>query len=167
MSGRRRGLRPAGAMLGRAMRKVGGGPDPSVAAAREAWTATVGDAVSAAAQPVRRARSGVVTVACSDASWAAELRARSDELIDLVRGALPDDAEPLSGLRFIVADRPPGDEPPPAPRPIRPTEAERNRGEALVSGVDDDALRALLARAAATSVARERKTREMPANSDQ
>ncbi|MGI9539202.1 MAG: hypothetical protein ACR2N6_03525, partial [Miltoncostaeaceae bacterium] len=98
---------------------------------------------------------------------AAELRARSDDLLELVRGALPADAEPVEGLRFIVADRPPGDEPPPEPRPIQPTEAERDRAEGLVSDVGDEDLRTVLARAAAASVARERATREMPANSDQ
>ncbi len=167
MARRRGGLRPAGAVLGRAMRRVGGGPDPALGPIREAWSSTVGDAVRRAAQPVRRARNGVVTVACADAAWAAELRARSDDLIELVGAALPPDAETVSGLRFIVADRPPGEEPAPERRPIRPTEGERARAEELVSGVDDDALREVLARAAAASAARERMTAEIPAKGDQ
>jgi hypothetical protein len=103
---------------------------------------------------VRRTRAGVLTVACSDAAWAHELRMRSQELLERVTAACPDAG--VAGLRFVVADhvaveRAP-EAPPPAPPPA-PTAAQRAAARAAAAGLADERLRDLVARAAAASAA--------------
>jgi hypothetical protein len=104
---------------------------------------------------VRRSRAGVLTVACSSASWAHELSARRLELAAALAERCPEAG--VSGLRFAVADhalRPAAPPAPPPPGPPDPGPAERAAGAAAAAGVDDPALRDLIARAAAASAAR-------------
>ncbi|MEW6581385.1 MAG: DUF721 domain-containing protein [Actinomycetota bacterium] len=149
---RRRDPVAVGDMLGAWRRRGEGAQDPALDAVRAAWPAAVGDAVAARAQPVRRSRAGVVTVACADAVWAQELASRGEDIADQIRAAAPD--ADLAGLRFVADEhalRAPGAPPPapPAPPPLRPDEIAA--AAHLVDGVQDPRLRELLARIAAAS----------------
>jgi predicted nucleic acid-binding Zn ribbon protein len=157
---RRREPLPAAAAVARFRRRAGGdgGAGAQVAAAALAWADVVGTAAADHSAPVRRSRAGVLTVACSSASWAQELSARRAELADRLARRCPDAG--VSGLRFAVADHAlPARAPeatPPAPPPADPSAAERAAGTAAAAGVSEPALRELVARAAAASAARRR-----------
>ena len=114
---RRRRREPASAadVLARFRRRAGGGSGAGAetAAAALAWADVVGRAAADHSVPVRRSRAGVLTIACSSASWAHELSARRAELAARLAERCPDAG--VSTLRFAVADhavRPP----PPPPR---------------------------------------------------
>jgi hypothetical protein len=146
-------------VLARFRRRAGGSPGAGAeaAAAALAWPDVVGRAAADHSVPVRRSRAGVLTVACSSASWAHELSARRSELAARLAERCPEAA--AASLRFAVADhalRPAG--PPPAAPPPRPhpSAAERAAGAAAAAEVGDPALRDLVARAAAASAARRR-----------
>ncbi len=155
---RRREPQPAAAALARFRRRAGPGPGAGgeVAAAALAWPDVVGRTAADHSVPVRRSRAGVLTVACSSASWALELSARRGELAPRLARRCPE-AE-VSGLRFVVADHvvpPPPPEPVPAAPPrAAPGAAELEVGAAAAAGVHEPALRDLVARAAAASAAR-------------
>ncbi|HMO01035.1 MAG TPA: DUF721 domain-containing protein [Miltoncostaeaceae bacterium] len=146
----------AAEMLGRFRRRSGGPPAGGAGALAEAWRAVVGPAVADHTAPLRRSRAGVLTVACSSASWAQELTMRRDELVRLLAGAAPDAG--VTGLRFSVADHVPAGEAPappaPAPPPPAPGARERAVGEDAAAGIADPAVRDLVARAAAAAEAR-------------
>ena len=126
---------------------------PAAAAAAE-WSGVVGEVAAAHSVPVRCTRAGVVTVACSDASWAHELSTRREELTARLLASCP--GQGIVGLRFAVADHAlalaPTPPPPVAPPP--PTAAQRAFAAAAAADVSDPVLRALVARAAAASAAR-------------
>lgn len=72
---RRRGPRPvAGAISGL---RDAWAPDTALAGVQRSWEEVVGKRVAAAATPVSE-RGGVLTVACTDATWAHELDLMSD-----------------------------------------------------------------------------------------
>ena len=158
---RRRRREPASAadVLARFRRRAGGGSGAGAetAAAALAWPDVVGRAAADHSVPVRRSRAGVVTVACSSASWAHELSARRAELAARLAERCPGVA--VSGLRFAVADHAVG--PPPAPpreppAPAVPSPGERDAAAAAATGIREPALRSLVVRAAAASAARRR-----------
>jgi Dna[CI] antecedent, DciA len=142
-------------MLGRYRPKSAKGPQADIVALQAAWPGVAGAAVAANALPLRRTRAGVVTIACSSASWAHELAAHSDRLVDGLTGA--SDVEVVD-LRFIVADHAlidpagTGTAPPIPPEP--PTALERHQAQELVGPVEDPDLKDLLTRAAAAAVKR-------------
>ncbi len=144
-------------MLGRYRPRSANGPQSDIVALQAIWPTVAGAAVAANAMPLRRTRAGVVTIACSSASWAHELAAHSDRLVNGLRGAT--DVEVID-LRFIVADHaviaPPGSAPP-APRetPRAPDPDAHRRAVELVGEVTDDRLRDLLTRAAARALDRD------------
>jgi predicted nucleic acid-binding Zn ribbon protein len=161
---RRREPQPAASVLARFRRRAGGGaagtgaPGAAVAAAALAWPDVVGRAAADHSVPVRRSRAGVLTVACSSASWAMELSARRAELAPRLARLCPDAG--VTALRFAVADHvlpPPAPQPDPVSPPrAAPGPAEREAGTAAAAGVREPALRDLVARAAAASAARRR-----------
>ena len=158
---RRRRREPASAadVLARFRRRAGGGPGAGAqtAAAALAWPDVVGRAAADHSVPVRRSRAGVLTIACSSASWAHELSARRAELAARLAERCPDAG--VSTLRFAVADhavRPPPPPPRAAPPPAAPSPAERDAAAAAATGIGEPALRELVARAAAASAARRR-----------
>jgi hypothetical protein len=114
-----------------------------------------GEEVARFSTPLRRSRAGVLTIACSDGTWAQELSARHDMLIDGLRREAPDIV--LSKLRFSISESatraPVSDDrrepPPPPPGPAAEAAARR-----LVEGIDDERLRELLQRAAAQGLQR-------------
>ena len=158
---RRRRREPASAadVLARFRRRAGGGSGAGAptAAAALAWPDVVGRAAADHSVPVRRSRAGVLTIACSSASWAHELSARRAELAARLAERCPDAG--VSTLRFAVADhavRPPPPPPRAAPPPAVPSPAERDAATAATTGIGEPALRELVARAAAASAARRR-----------
>lgn len=147
---------PAAEVLAR-FRRRSGGPAPGGALTRvaAAWPGVVGTAVAAHSAPMRRTRAGVLSVACSSASWAHELSARREDLLARLAEACPD--EGLTGLRFTVADHAfggPGAAAPAPPLAPTPSAADRASGAAMAAEVEDPRLRALVARAAAAAAAR-------------
>jgi hypothetical protein len=132
-----------------------GVPDAgALAAIVAAWPRAVGDAVARAAWPLRLGRDGTLHVACVSSTWAFEL----DRMADDIRRAL--EAQALSAvperLRFA-----PG--PVPAPGPpeetgippaVEPTAEQREEASRLARAVEDDELRAIIARGIAASLAR-------------
>ena len=122
-----------------------------------AWPGVVGVAVAAHSAPMRCTRAGVLSVACSSSSWAHELSARREDLLERLVAACPDAG--LTGLRFSVADHAFGGAGEATPRPPlapSPTRADRAAGEALAEGVQDARVRELVARAAAAAAARQK-----------
>ncbi|MDH3724696.1 MAG: DUF721 domain-containing protein [Thermoleophilia bacterium] len=141
--------------LGRFTRPGGAPEGAGITLLRERWPAVAGEEIARFSTPLRRSRAGVLTIACSDGTWAQELSARHDMLIDGLRREAPD--IPLSRLRFsisesaarqpVVDDRP--EPPPPPPGPAAKAAARR-----LVEGVEDERLREVLQRAAAQGLER-------------
>jgi hypothetical protein len=150
---------PIGEHVGRELRRFG----PAAAGMAEivaAWPATVGEAIADNAWPARLGRDGTLHVATSSSAWAFELAQLAPDLLERLRGSVPDDAP--RALRFAPGPLPEGsqgaaEEPPAAP--VEPGPADRERAEALVAGIGDDDLRRLVARAAAASLARSRSGR--------
>jgi predicted nucleic acid-binding Zn ribbon protein len=98
----RRAPRSLAAALGEALERAE--PATLLAAVQSAWAEAVGEAIAREAVPVRE-RDGVVTVACSSASWAQELDLLGARILEQVRSKLPPESS-LEGLRFITSADP-------------------------------------------------------------
>jgi predicted nucleic acid-binding Zn ribbon protein len=120
--------------------------DPLVAAVRGVWAEAVGEAVARNTAPARLS-GGAVVVACSSASWSAELALLAPAVAERLREALGREVE----LRFEVGDVSAPDEPQArvaaAPAPGAAAEARR-----LASEVSDAGLRESLERAIARTL---------------
>lgn len=81
----RRAPRPLAAALAELVRTLE--PASDLAAVQAAWAGAVGPAVAAHASPVAE-RGGVLTVACDEAVWAAELELMGPELVDRLEASL-------------------------------------------------------------------------------
>jgi hypothetical protein len=136
-----------------------GMPDPGpLDAIAAVWPAAVGDAVARSAWPRRLARDKTLHVATVSSTWAFELDRLAPELLERLATALharPGAIVPVS-VRFApgpVPEPPPAEpnQPPPAGAVDEQTSAA---GAALAAPIADEALRALIARAAAASLAR-------------
>ena len=132
------------------------GPSAAMAEIVAAWPGAVGEAIAENAWPARLTRDGTLVVNASSSVWAfeltqlsADIRARLGEALgdtvpkalSFVPGRLPErgTAEPVGTERAA---------------PPEPSQAEREEGARLAEGIEDDALRAVVARAAAASLAR-------------
>jgi hypothetical protein len=132
------------------------GPAGAIGEVVAAWPDAVGEAIAREAWPARIARDGTLLVATSSSVWAHELTQLEETVIGRLREALGETAP--ARLRF-AAGRVPGPagerseetlhEPPPPPS----KEAERV-GREVASAIEDEELRALVARAAARSLSR-------------
>lgn len=121
-----------------------------MAALVDAWAAVIGR--GPASVPLRQSRSGVLSVACRSASAAQTLAARADQLLHALN---THSGAHLRALRFVVADHViPAVPTPTRVAPVTPSAQAQATAKGLVSGVDDDRLRALLERAAAVSIQR-------------
>jgi len=115
------------------------------------WEGAVGPEIARNAWPARFQRDGTLIVHCQDAIWAFELGNRAAEISPRLPASPP--------LKFL-----PGPLPEPGPRAPAETAAqgpeatleERSRASAWAAGIEDEALRELVARAAAASLARHR-----------
>ncbi len=126
------------------------------------WQEAVGDAVARNAWPLRTARDGTLHVATASATWAHELDMLQATILEALRERLGDAAP--TRLRFAAG---------PVPEPETPSEAVGTspRGPlevppeiaaeaaAAVSEIDDEELRALVARAARASLLKARSGR--------
>jgi hypothetical protein len=132
------------------------GPSAAMVEIVAVWPDAVGEAIAENAWPARLTRDGTLVVHASSSVWAFELtqlagdiRARLGEALgdsvpkalSFVPGRLPErgTAEPAGA----------GQAPPP-----EVSDAQRAEGERLASGIGDEELRAVVARAAAASLAR-------------
>jgi len=123
------------------------GPAAGMADLVKLWPQAVGEAIAQNAWPARIGRDGTLHVHTADAIWAFELGHRSQEIagrvgvqrIRFAPGPIPEPfAEPEAERRSI-------------PRPSR--EHVRQAAE-LTAAIDDEELRATVARAIAASLAR-------------
>jgi hypothetical protein len=120
-----------------------------------AWPAAVGPTVARNAWPARLARDGTLHVNAVSSTWAFELGRLAATILEQLRPELGETTPPA--LKFA-----PGPVPEPEPEsagqraPRRPEPGPEHRAEAaeLAAGIEDEDLRALVARAAAASLAR-------------
>jgi hypothetical protein len=126
----------------------------------EAWPAAVGDAIARAAWPARLARDGTLHVATVSSTWSFELGRLAAEIAGRLSAALGEDAP--TALRFAPGRVPEPPAPAAAERPAgvpEPTASERAEAARLAAPIADTDLRALVARAAAASLAAGRSNR--------
>ena len=103
----RRNPRPISAALPAVLERTA--PQTLLAAVQLAWPAAAGPAIDRVASPVSE-RDGVVTVTCGSASWAEQLDLLQGELMAKLQAAMGE-AQEVRGLRFRVAEQPPGGRP--------------------------------------------------------
>jgi hypothetical protein len=120
----------------------------------EVWTAAVGDSIARNAWPARIARDGTLHVAASSSAWAFELGLLEAEIRSGLETALGSSVPPR--LRFA-----PGRLPEPAAEapndrsfePPRPTREDWREAAELAAAIEDENLRKIVAKAAASSLA--------------
>jgi hypothetical protein len=118
------------------------------------WPEVVGEAMARNAWPARVARDGTLHVATSSSAWAFELTHLQGEIGDRLAAALGDLAP--KRLRFAPGRLPERGPEQPAEGERRVTEpgpVERRRAAEIAATISDEQLRALVARAAAASLA--------------
>lgn len=131
------------------------GPVGNMARVTELWPAAVGPAVAAHAWPARVGRDGTLQVNTDSSAWAFELSQLAPAVLDQLRAALGDDAP--AGLRFApgpLPERSAGETEAVGSTRPQPSHAERAAAHELTRPIEDADLRALVARAAAASLAR-------------
>ncbi|MDQ6775436.1 MAG: DUF721 domain-containing protein [Actinomycetota bacterium] len=74
-------------------------PDTLLAAVQRVWTATVGETIAEAGQPIAE-RGGVLTVSCSASVWAQELDLMAPAILERLNEALPSGG--LDRLRCVA-----------------------------------------------------------------
>ena len=127
------------------------GPQAGMAQLLAAWPAAVGEGIARNAWPARFQRDGTLIVHVSSAAWSFELAQlaptilerlgeRSPKALKFVPGPLPE-----LPVEEAAATRPP---PPP------PTPEQEAAAAELVTPIDDENLRKIVAKAAALSLAR-------------
>jgi hypothetical protein len=139
-------VEPLGDELRRELRRHG--PNAALGEVLAAWEAAVGPEIARNAHPARFQRDGTLVVHCKDAIWGFELQSRAAEIGPRLPGAPP--------LKFLPGPLPePGAEPQqPAPGPPAATLEQRAQASEWASAIEDPALRELVAKAAAASLAR-------------
>jgi hypothetical protein len=130
-------------------------PAPGLLELVAVWPRAVGPEIARNAWPARISRDGTLHVATSSSTWAFELKHLEADVLQRL-GTLLGEVVPKQ-LRFA-----PG--PLPSPAPELPQEATRQaagvrpetrtQAESLAAGIEDEELRRLVARAAATSLER-------------
>ena len=133
------------------------GPAEGMTEIVRAWRDAIGDQIARNAWPARLARDGTLHVATASSTWAFELAQLEPKLLERLREALGE-AAPAS-LRFA-----PGKLPEPSMEDLRvtrtpppePTGEERELAAAMVSGIEDETLRKIVAKAALASLAKAR-----------
>jgi hypothetical protein len=120
-----------------------------------AWPDLVGEQIARNAWPSRLGRDGTLHVATSGSAWAFELTQLAPELLARLREGLGEAAP--QALRFGPGKLPeawPERDAPPARPAVRPSAADTERASELVSAIEDENLREVVAKAAAASLAR-------------
>jgi hypothetical protein len=125
------------------------GPQGAISRLVEAWPGAVGPDIARNAWPARVQRDGTLVVHAKDAVWGFELGQRAAEISSRLPGSPP--------LKFVPGPVPePAGETPSAAPPARleATLEQAREAARLAAGIEDDELRALVARAARASLAR-------------
>jgi hypothetical protein len=143
---------PLGEDVRRELARFGGGG--SIGDIVAAWPGAVGEGIAAKAWPSRVGRDGTLRVATASSAWAFELT----QLSGMIERRLRDILGPAAptGLRFAPGNLPEGGAEdvkraqPSVPR-VRPEQLAE--GERLAAAIEDPALRGVVARAAAASLA--------------
>jgi len=133
------------------------GPAEGMTDVVRAWPEAVGDQIARNAWPARLARDRTLHVATASSTWAFELAQLEPKLLERLRNALG--AAAPEALRFA-----PGKLPEPSAderesvraAPPEPTDDERELAAALASGIEDESLRKIVAKAALASLGRTR-----------
>jgi predicted nucleic acid-binding Zn ribbon protein len=145
-------MEPLGPELDRELRRLGS--SGALSELVRAWPRLVGEAIARNAFPARLTRDGTLRIHTSSSTWAFELTQLAAEIEARLREELGEQA-PVR-LRFVPGPLPSstsGSVPEPASgRPSIGAEQRRQAAE-LARGIDDPALRELVARAAAASLA--------------
>jgi hypothetical protein len=131
------------------------GPAEGMTDIVRAWPDAVGEQIARNAWPARMSRDGTLHVSTASSTWAFELQQLEPKLRDRLADALGEAAP--KGLRFA-----PGKLPEPSADdgiqgrvpPREPTPEERELADALASGIEDESLRKLVAKAALASLSR-------------
>jgi hypothetical protein len=131
------------------LERLGGPAGGGLAELAAAWPAAVGNAIAANAWPARFTRDGTLVIHTSSSTWAFELGQLEQELRERLGPLAP------ASLRFVPGPipEPVGTAPILCQSRVVPGPEDVRRGEAIARGVEDAALRELVARAAAASLA--------------
>jgi hypothetical protein len=120
-----------------------------------AWPAAVGDSIARNAWPARVSRDGTLHVATSSSAWAFELGLLEADIRGRLAATLGVSAP--SALRFApgTLPEPAGASPEHAVRtPPKPTPEDRREAARIASSIEDENLRKIVAKAAASSLAK-------------
>ena len=132
------------------------GPGGAMADVVSAWPDAVGPAIAENAWPSRVARDGTLVVTTASSVWSYELTKLEETVRGRLAAALGAKAPPR--LRFVVGRLPERATAEPVTNPRRTVpevrEADRREGERIAAPIANDELRALVAKAAAVSLAR-------------
>ena len=131
------------------------GPAEGMTEIVRAWPAAMGEQIARNAWPARISRDGKLHVATASSAWAFELAQLEPKLLERLGEALGDRAPP--GLRFAPGKIPelsPEDDAGASKALREPTAEERELAAAMASGIEDETLRKIVAKAVAASLAR-------------
>jgi hypothetical protein len=131
------------------------GPAAGMTEIVRSWPDSVGAEIARNAWPARLSCDGTLHVATSSSAWAFELAQLEPKLLERLAERLESDLP--RALRFA-----PGKLPEPAPDAVEgapkqgpaPSAEARRRGEELAAVIEDENLRKIVAKAAASSLAR-------------
>ena len=143
---------PIGATVRAELRRFG--PAGTLGEIVAAWPDAVGPAVAANAWPARRSHDGTLHVAASSSVWACELTQLEATIRDRLAERLG--AEAPERLRFAVGRLPApaaGDATSSERTAPEVSSAHRVEGKEIAAPIENEELRALVARAAAASLA--------------
>jgi hypothetical protein len=146
-------MEPIGPEVSRELGRFG--PAAGMSELVAVWPAAVGETIARHAWPARLGRDGTLHVATSSSSWSFELAQLAGALLERLREQAP--AAAPAALRFAPGRLP--ERSPVAPAGgaatrVEPSPEERELAAALTAGIEGAELRALVARAAAASLAR-------------
>ena len=131
------------------------GPQAGMAELLAAWPAAVGEGIARNAWPARFQRDGTLLVHVTSSAWAFELAQLAPTILERLRADVPEAAP--KALKFVPGPLPelPVDEGAETrPAPPRPTSQHEAAAAELVTPIEDENLRKLVAKAAALSLAR-------------
>lgn len=131
------------------------GPQAGMAELLRAWPAAVGDGIAKNAQPARFQRDGTLIVHVSSAAWGFELAQLAPTILERLRADAPELVP--KGLKFVPGPLPEGldaEQEHGRAAPVVPTAQHEAAAAELVTPIDDENLRKLVAKTAALSLAR-------------
>jgi hypothetical protein len=142
-----------------ALRGVGVPDAGALARVTTAWPTAVGPAIARAAWPLRITRDGTLLVATVSATWAHELALLEDEVRGNLAAAVGASCPPRMRVAVGPVPEPSGPDPDATPHPPSVTADDAALAADVASAIEDPALRELVQRAAAASLAARRSDR--------